>query len=247
MLFDERNKLILDILDKEEFVKTVDLIERLNASEATIRRNLKDLEDSNKIVRVHGGARKKDINKDEKSFKEKSTKNLEEKQIIGKRASEIVRDDDFIYLDAGTTTFEMIPYLENKNITVVTNGLTHLERLMEYKINTYLIGGYVKETTRALIGSIALSNLEKVNFSKAFIGVNGIDIKFGYTTPDVEEAKLKSKAMENSIESYVLADFSKFNKVYFSKIKELNKGVIITGKNNLENKNYYEKTKIIGA
>ena len=83
---------------------------------------------------------------------DKSTKNLQEKIRIAKYAATFVQEGDCIFLDAGTTMFQMIPHLKNKNVVIVTNGLTHVESLIEYGITTYLTGGYVKSKTRALVG-----------------------------------------------------------------------------------------------
>ncbi|WP_100065317.1 DeoR/GlpR family DNA-binding transcription regulator [Miniphocaeibacter massiliensis] len=246
MLYEKRKKLILEILEEKNSVTTIELVEKLKVSEATIRRDLSNLEKEGNIYRVHGGAVLKDIELEEENIEEKSVLNIHEKRKIAKKAASLVKDKEFIYLDAGTTTYEMIPFLKDKDITVVTNGLTHIEELLKYKIESYLIGGRVKSTTRALVGSIALNNLKVVNFSRAFIGVNGIDIKFGYTTPDIEEAVLKSKAIENSIKAYILADYSKFGKVYFSKIAELEKATIITENIKEINENILKRTKIIG-
>ena len=246
MLIEERNKVILEILEEKGSVTTIELVEKLKVSEATIRRDLSNLEKEEKLYRVHGGAVLKNIEREEEDIEKKSILNISEKKRIAKKAANLVKDKEFIYLDAGTTTYQMIPFLKNKDITVVTNGLTHIEELLRYKIESYLIGGHVKPTTKALVGSIALNNLKVVNFSRAFIGVNGIDTKFGYTTPDIEEAILKSNAIENAIEAYILADYSKFGKVYFSKIAELERATIITDSIEGINKNILKKTKIIG-
>ena len=247
MLFEERSINILKLLDVEDFVTTTDLVRILNVSEATIRRDLKALEEEDKLIRIHGGAKRKELLKIEQSYKEKTISFIEEKKRIAKYAANLVEKQDFIYLDAGSTTYEMIPFLADKDITVVTNGLMHINKLMEYSIKSYLIGGFIKESTGALIGSIALGNLELVNFSKSFIGVNGMDIKAGFTTPDLEEGKLKSKAIDNSIQSFILADKSKFNKIYFYKIKDLKKGIIITDTKEKDLDKYSQITKIIGV
>lgn len=247
MLFEERAKLIINQLEEKSTVSNKELIKLLNVSEATIRRDLDVLEEEGILNRVHGGAILKKIEVKEDTMEEKFVLNLKEKKQIAKIASIVVEEKDFIFLDAGTTTFELIPYLKDKNITVVTNGLMHLEELMKYNINSYLIGGHIKKSTKALVGSIALNNLKTVNFSKAFIGANGIDSKYGLTTPDIEEASIKSKAIENSLKAYILVDGSKFGKVYFSKIAELNQGTIITNDISKISDEIKKKAKILGA
>lgn len=88
----------------------------------------------------------------------------------------------------------MIPYLTKKeDILVVTNGVMHSQLLADYEIPTILIGGMIKGKTKAIIGAVALKQLKEYRFNKAFLGINGIDKEFGYTTPDIEEAVLKKK------------------------------------------------------
>lgn len=97
------------------------------------------------MKRVHGGAALLQQKREELSVFEKSTKNIHEKQLIGKYAASLIQDGDCIYLDAGTTTLQMIPYIEAENIVVVTNGIMHIEALLEKDIPTYLVGGFIKK------------------------------------------------------------------------------------------------------
>src|SRR5690625_5473807 len=150
---------------------------------------------------------------------EKSTKNLQEKQVIGQYAGHLVHIGDCVYLEAGSTVFEMIPYLPT-DIVVVTNGMTHVDQLLDKNIKTFLIGGYAKPTTKAIIGRGALESLEHYRFDKCFIGANGIHHQFGYTTPDQEEAMIKQQAIALAREAYVLADESKFSEIAFAKIAD---------------------------
>jgi DeoR family transcriptional regulator, fructose operon transcriptional repressor len=117
--------------------------------------------------------------------------------------------------------------------------------LLEKGIQTYMIGGYAKPKTKALIGRGALESLEQYHFDKCFLGVNGIHLEFGYTTPDQEEALIKQKAMRMSRESFVLADSSKFSEVSFAKIANIDELTIITDALDNESFNKFEsKTSI---
>lgn len=148
--------------------------------------------------------------------------------LIAKYAAGLVEDGDCIYLDAGSTIFEIIELLNAKDIVVVTNGLMHIPPLMNKGIATYLTGGFVKPKTNAFIGRGALASLDLYRFDKCFLGVNGIHPQFGFTTPDQEEAMVKQKAMTLSRESYVLADNSKFSEIAFAKIADIHEASIIT-------------------
>lgn len=243
MITEQRHELILQLIKEKGIIKVSDLVEIINTSESTIRRDLNILEEENYIKRVHGGATLVKSKVDELSYKEKTSKSIEQKRKIAEYAASLVEDGECIYLDAGTTTYEMIRHLDGKNITVVTNGLYNINDLSERGINFYIIGGKVKNTTKAVVGVDALRNLENYRFDKCFIGTNGIHIALGLTTPDTEEAILKSTAINISRKAYVLADSSKFGDVSFVKICDLGKVEIITDEVEDIDK-YKEKTKI---
>ncbi|HJF30472.1 MAG TPA: DeoR/GlpR family DNA-binding transcription regulator [Sporosarcina psychrophila] len=227
MLTNERHELILNLLAEKQTVKIQELVDATAASESTIRRDLNDLEDLNKLDRVHGGATINERITKELSILDKSSRNLHEKIKLASFAASFVQEGDCIFLDAGTTTLQMIPYLKNKKVTVVTNGLTHVDSLMESEITTYLTGGYVKSSTRALIGPQTIQTLSDYQFDKCFLGVNGFHVEYGYTTPDPEEAAVKRLASTLARKTFVVADQSKYNKVSFSTIMSLDKAALI--------------------
>jgi DeoR family transcriptional regulator, fructose operon transcriptional repressor len=242
LLTEERHKLILDKLKEKGIVKINDLIELTNTSESTLRRDLTFLESINALKRVHGGAALLKGRFNEPSYNDKLVQNIEEKILIAKYAASLIKDGDSIYLDAGTTTLEMINYIDKKDIVVVTNGLKHVDALVERGIESYMLGGRIRLKTRAIIGIDALRSLEKFRFDKAFMGINGVHLEFGCTTPDSEEAALKEGAIRLSRESYILADESKFGEVAFIKVCDLSKAAIITNTNIENYEKYLEKT-----
>ena len=228
ILSEERQEMILNLLEENEIVKLSTLINVLNTSESSIRRDLITLEKQNLLQRVHGGARKIKKSSEEQSYNEKSFKNIQEKEVIAKFAANLVAENETIFLDAGTSTYEMIKYLKGKNIFVVTNGLNHINALSSEGINCYIIGGKIKLSTKAVTGADAVKCLSKFVFDKVFLGTNAIDKKFGCTTPDPEEAELKRTASEQGKKNYVLADKSKFYSVSNVKFLELDNTTIIT-------------------
>ncbi|GAQ16578.1 lactose phosphotransferase system repressor [Oceanobacillus picturae] len=228
MLTTERQSIIFDLLKEKQTVTIQEMIEATNASESTIRRDLTELEKKKMLSRIHGGATWTEQKIREMSILEKSTKNLQDKKRIAQHAASLVEDGDCIFLDAGTTTFQMIPFLQHKDIVVVTNGINLVERLMEHDIAAYLIGGKIKAKTSALVGSQAIESIKNYRFDKCFLGVNGFDLKFGYTTPDPEEASVKQHAANFAKKAYALADYSKLHKVNFAKIFDLDEAILIT-------------------
>ena len=147
MLTEERHQKILQLLDQKSVVKSQELASLFNASESTIRRDLQELEDANLLERIHGGA-KRILNLGfEQNMTEKSIKNTHEKQKIASLAASCVQDGDMIYLDAGSTTLEMIPFLVGKQIHVVTNSVHHAAKLSDMEIPTIMLGGTLKLST----------------------------------------------------------------------------------------------------
>ncbi|WP_040285017.1 DeoR/GlpR family DNA-binding transcription regulator [Sporosarcina koreensis] len=233
MLEQERHKKILQLLEERPVIRLQELIENIGASESTIRRDLIELEHRKRLKRVHGGASRLQGKLAESSMAEKTSKNLQEKQSIGRLAASLVQPDDTIYLDAGSTVYEMIRHLPPA-ITVVTNGITHLDALLEAGCKTILTGGTAKPSTKALIGRGALSALARYRFDKCFLGVNALHPEYGLTTPDEEEAAVKEMALSLSRESYALADPSKFFEVSFARFAELDEVTVLSTHGSLE-------------
>lgn len=236
MIFQERILKIMSLIEKDGIVLNTNLVKILKTSEATVRRDLDYLEKENKIRRVRGGAVLAKMAKEEIDIDSKKGKEIQAKKKIASIASRFIEEGDSIYLDAGTTTNELIEYIKDKKIKVVTNGLMHLEKLMEYNVETYLLGGKLKKKTRAIVGIKAVEDLEDFSFNKAFMGANGIDELNGYTTHDIEEALVKKKAMKKANKVYILADNTKFGISYFSNIARLDEATIITDKKNISEK-----------
>ncbi|MBL7565777.1 DeoR/GlpR family DNA-binding transcription regulator [Staphylococcus saccharolyticus] len=236
MISEKRQTLILQELAQKDFLTLQELIDRTGCSASTIRRDLSKLQKIGKLQRVHGGATLNQNRVVEPGLSEKLTKNLREKQEIAKQAAQEIQDKECIFLDAGSSTFEMIQYIDAKDIIVVTNGMTHVEELLKHGIKMLMIGGQVKATTMATVGANALETLRRYCFDRAFIGMNGIDLKYGLTTPDEQEALIKETAMKLSNEKYILVDQSKFNQVYFARVPLLDSTILITSQKALKNK-----------
>ncbi len=243
MLTQERRDLIVAYINENKAVTVTDLIEEFGTSAATIRRDLTALDDEHKILKVFGGATSlsaQDVNTTELAMTAKSTLNVEEKELISKYAASLIYDDDFVFIDSGTTTLEMIKFIENAKAKYITNGIVHAKKLLEKNLNTMIIGGRCKPTTEAIIGPDCIEGIRKYHFTKAFMGTNGISISAGYTTPDVDEALVKEEAVKHSYISYILADHTKFGQVSSVTFADIASCCIITDRE--VNKNYQNKT-----
>ncbi|MGN8646054.1 DeoR/GlpR family DNA-binding transcription regulator [Gracilibacillus sp. HCP3S3_G5_1] len=228
MLTIERHQIILSLLREKDVVTVKEMCEITNASESTIRRDLTELEKQQYIKRVHGGASLLKKKREEPTLLEKSTIHQQEKSVIAQKAASFIEEGDSLYLDAGSSTIELIPFLTNKSVMVVTNGIPHVQLLIEYGIEAYCISGKAKKGTAALVGTKAVEAIKEYRFDKCFLGINGIHPEQGLTTPDPEEASVKQTALAQSQSRYVLADPSKFGEVSFANVADLASVHIIT-------------------
>ncbi|MBP3703435.1 MAG: DeoR/GlpR transcriptional regulator [Lachnospiraceae bacterium] len=232
MLTEERFQRILSLVEEQKSVSVQNLMEELDISESTARRDLTELDAQGKLIKVRGGAMAKNSKyktKDDMVSLRKA-QNQDEKRRIAKYAASLIEPNDFIYLDAGTTTELMIDYLTEKNVVFVTNAVSHAKRLSEAGYITYILGGEFKATTEAIVGDEAVESLAKYNFTKGFWGTNGVDSEAGFSTPDVKEAMIKKVSMNHSEKRYVLCDSSKFSQISCVKFGDFTNAVIITTK-----------------
>lgn len=214
---------ISDILKEKQSISTEELIRLLNVSPATVRRDLQDMEDLKIISRFHGGVKINAKQYDEPHMIIKSETNTKEKKAIAITAASLIKDHQMIYLDAGSTTLEIIQYIHAKNITVVTPGIRHILELAKKDINTIVLGGPLNPATEAVAGRNTVEQIRSMYFDIAFIGTNGIHEKIGFTTSSETEAATKSAAIKQSKAPYIVTDSSKFfllNPVRFAEISD---------------------------
>ena len=247
MLTEERFAKIVKIVNQEGTVTVLELAQAIGISESTIRRDLNQLDKLGRIRKVHGGATAAVLMSDghERNMQEKYSRNIEEKRAIAAYAATLVHPNDFVFLDAGSTTEQMAEYLEENTAFYVTNGITLAQKLAARGFKTMLLAGRVKASTDAVIGMEAVSSLARYHFTRGFFGTNGITVAEGFTTLDLEEAANKRAAMEHCRQCYVLADNSKFDTLSNVSFGELGKAKIITTKGNVRLKNYKQHTEVI--
>ena len=213
MLTEDRFSRILAVVDTEGSVTVTDLVRRLETSESTIRRDLTAMHKKGLLTKVYGGAislkRPELMVRDEKIVNRKAMY-AEEKEKIARYAASLIGPEDFVFLDAGTTTEMMLDYISARQAVFVTHAVSHALRLAALDVRVILLGGEVKSVTETAVGEEALEYLEKFRFTKGFFGTNGISLENGFSTPDPKEAAIKTKALYASRRSYILADESKF-------------------------------------
>ena len=215
MLSEQRYDVILKQLEEKKSITVAEIKDLLNTSESTVRRDITALHNAGRLVKVFGGAVAVDKNytAHEPTIAQKSEVNKEEKLLLARYAASLIEPEDFVYLDAGTTTACMPEYITEMTAHFVTNGVAHAQKLAARGMHVILIGGELKSSTEAVIGNQAMEMLQQYHFTKGFFGTNGLSRKEGFTTPDANEALIKKTAMEQCSMRYILADHSKFGNI----------------------------------
>lgn len=232
MLFEHRVEKILNLLAEKKTVTIQEFVSALGTSESTIRRDLIALEEAGELRRIHGGAKiVNDIGK-EQNMSQKVSLNHEGKVAIAQYAASFIKPASQIYIDAGTATLELVKSLPlNQNIHVVTNGVDHGLLAIQRGLSVTIVGGEIRPNTHAIAGMTGYKQLEKMNFSQAFIGMNGIHEESGLTTTNIDEALMKELAMKQSQNIRILMDESKIGKVYEFKVEVPSQAIILMDKN----------------
>lgn len=222
MLAEERKRVVLQIINERKAVRVSDLSTALNITEATVRRDLDELQSERKIRRTHGGALSIYPAASELSVQELVQENQEEKRAIAAKAFDFIDDNDALILDNSTTVRELVALLKigkKKKLTIITTSFTIVSDLIgavDYEI--IHLGGSVRANINGTLGPIAERALRDLHADKTFLGVNGISVAFGYSVPNSYEAALK-KAMSNAAkQTLILADHTKFEKSYLCKV-----------------------------
>lgn len=225
----QRRNEILYHLKKNQFVRSSTLSEIMCVSEATIRRDLEVMEKEGIIERTHGGAIVSQHMHAEPAFESSSESQFNEKDAIGATAASLVRSGDTIFINFGTTNTQVARHLKTRteleNVTIVTNNISVLLELQYTpSFNIILLGGNYRSHSHSLVGMLTMKSLEGIFASKAFIGVDGISLKHGCTTPVETDAEISQKMIENTNgQIIIVADNSKWGVVSSYKVTSLNK------------------------
>ncbi len=231
-----RREKILTEIEKNKTVDIIELSEKLQVSEMTIRRDLRKLESNGKLLRTYGGATCISEDKDKKVVDDplngRILKNKNEKAIIGKYTGELVENDDVIMIDASTTALALCKYIKDKKVTVVTNSISVVTVLSSFENITVVVAcGILRHSSLSLVGSYVEESFKKFNIKKSFISAKALSFESGLTDINAFEVETKKAAMSVSKEVIVLLDHTKLNNVSLLKVcetKEISK-IIIDG------------------
>jgi DeoR/GlpR family transcriptional regulator of sugar metabolism len=214
---DRQQRVISELLDRKH-VTVKELADNMGVSEATARRDLRTLASSRQLSLVHGGAT---LSRQDFSFLAKHDRNLTAKRIIGCLAAGLVADGQQLFLDSGTTAFEMAPFLaEKRGLSIVLNSARLALELRAPDTNIIMLGGQFRPDRMDTVGSITLNSLEQLHGFMAFVGADGLSMEFGPSAVDMESAHLCRQAVANARESALLVDHTKFEAASLFRIVE---------------------------
>jgi DeoR/GlpR family transcriptional regulator of sugar metabolism len=226
MLAPQRQTLILQEVSRTGAARISDLAAALDVSEMTVRRDIDLLAEAGQIEKVHGGAVAifEASNISEPPFKATSMREQAAKDAIAAKASELVKPGASIALMGGSTVFAMAKYISHiPRITVVTNSLPvsdYLHREGNQDQVVILTGG-MRTPTDSFVGEFTIDALQRLNLDIAFIGTHGVDIKGGFSSPNLYEAETNRSVRQRTKKFVVLADHTKWGKLGFSTFAQL--------------------------
>jgi DeoR family transcriptional regulator, aga operon transcriptional repressor len=214
LLNEERRRAILEILGREGRVLVLELAKRFETSQVTIRKDLEALHAHGLIHRTHGGALPaREGALEDPTLREKEKLHHQEKLRIAEAAAGMVQEGQVVILDSGTTTTEIARALRNfRNLTIVTNAVNIAAELSGSAVEVILTGGTLRKNSFSLVGPIAEETLHRLHADLLFLGVDGFDVQYGLSTPNLLEAKVNRVMVEIAKRKVAVCDSSKFGR-----------------------------------
>lgn len=221
MLPEERKRTIVEVVTDGGGCSVTRLATELDVSKATIRRDLRDLEDEGLLERSHGGAVPVRTVASEQTYGQRGIQDLDAKRTIAARAVEEIREGHVVFFDGGTTTMQVAHIVPpNMQFIAATNSPPTAMELLGNECEIKVTGGTLREQTYALVGPTGERFLERTNFDTLFLGTNGLDPEAGLTTPNEDEARMKSLMVEKASQVVLVADGTKLGRRSFVQFAE---------------------------
>jgi DeoR/GlpR family transcriptional regulator of sugar metabolism len=223
----ERRSQIAQMVLERGKVMVVDLVDQFKITETSIRRDLTLLEISGRLKRIHGGAVSLSGNSRTDSFSEKMQLHIKAKQRIGRVAAEMIRPNDVLLLDSGTTTLQVVRQIPaslrlSNSITMVTNSLPIAQEVLTWPSpNLIVLGGIYMPDYQATVGPQTLSQLQDLTADRVFLGADGLTIAGGATTANILMAEVDRLMAERSRQVVLVTDSSKLGRRGFVPVKPL--------------------------
>ena len=210
MLARQRQRVILEMLETQPSLRTIELAKQFDVTDETIRRDLEYLDSENKLIRTHGGALRIEKRAIDIPLQKRLKEHRAAKQEIAKKALEFIKEGDTILLDASSTVLALAEILPDMEITVITNAHDTVVPLMgKNKINVIATGGKLDRVSLSYGGATAWSTVRKISVDKAFFSCNGLDLERGASEVAEIHAEFKENVLQYCREKILLCDASK--------------------------------------
>ena len=230
-LAQRRHELIMKEVRRARAIRVTELAQMLGVSDMTVRRDLEALDDAGLLHKVHGGATVPGLQTaHEPGFAAKSLRNTAEKDAIAREASALVVPGSAIGITAGTTTFRLAGEIEDvADLTVVTNSMSVAELLTRSgrSDRTVVLTGGVRTPSDALVGPVASGALRSLHLDLVLMGVHGMSMRTGFTTPNLQESEINRAFAQAAGELVVLADHTKWEVSGLSRIVDISEADIV--------------------
>jgi DeoR family transcriptional regulator of aga operon len=214
LLNEERRRAILDILNRQGRVLVTELSGHFHTSQVTIRKDLEVLHAHGQVHRTHGGALPaRESVLEDPTLREKEKLHRQEKLRIAEAAAGKVTEGQVVILDSGTTTTAIARALRDfRNLTIITNAVNIAAELAGSAVEVILTGGTLRKNSFSLVGPIAEETLRRLSADLLFLGVDGFDVHYGLSTPNLLEAKVNRVMVEIAKRTIAVCDSSKFGR-----------------------------------
>jgi len=235
MLAPQRQELILDAVRATGGARVSELVDTLGVSDMTVRRDIEALARRGLVTRVHGGATTAGSSVEEPGFAVKSGRDTAAKQAIAAAAATLVEPGSSVALSGGTTTRAVATALLGvPRLTVVTNSLPVAEVLWTGEDTTVVLTGGERTPSEALVGPVAVAALRGLHVDRLLLGVHGMDVEAGLTTPNLAEAETNRALVASARRVAVVADSSKWGVVGLSTIAALHEVDVVVSDDGLD-------------
>ena len=226
VLAERRRCFILDRVRRAGQVRIADVMREFDVADMTVRRDLESMAKMGLIRKTYGGAVAAGAPEIDESVRYRRTQNLKAKRIVGELAAErLVADGDVIYLEAGSTCFEIIPFLADyKELTIIVNSLylmTRLGEMAQHKV--ILVGGEYRAERMDLIGAISESVMGELGGFKAFTSADDISIEGGISGAEVATVTFTKLVLQRAAKVYFVGDHAKFDNPALYKIADIDR------------------------
>jgi DeoR family transcriptional regulator of aga operon len=214
VLNEERRRAIIEIVNREGRVLVTELSKQFRTSQVTIRKDLEVLHEQGHLHRSHGGALPaREGALEDPTLREKEQIHRKEKLLIATAAAQSVKEGQVVVLDSGTTTTAIARALRSfHNLTIVTNAVNIAAELSGTTLDVILTGGTLRKNSFSLVGPIAEDTLRHLNADLLFLGVDGFDVHYGLSTPNLLESKVNRVMVEVAKRRVAVCDSSKFGR-----------------------------------